>query len=1089
MKNTVKRILVAVAMWAGNTVLGQEEGGEPWNRLYTGEDATGPRVIALWQFLPGKEAEDSSGNGRTLALRGTSRFLPDGVVGGALEAFPGGADNDRPQGAMVKSQPDLSPSGAFTLEMWIKPKAEIADYPTVFLIDKKYYHYAKDLPQANWDYCLYLVRLGNGKHALTASLGFGEDSVWAKSEPVTFEIGTWRHVAFTYSGSGVFRFFVDGRPVGRIAHEGRGAIAPGKHPLVIGDRVGSIYNGFPGFISQVRISKGIVPVFSGSLEASAATGRTVFRRMEENASVKLRVLNDTGRRVDSVRVEVSFGNETESRRLDGLAADAVRELSVPVDTRLRAGMYPLSVLVTGSKDGSEVRGELEVPVRIVPRPLPNEMPVVMWGGGDFERLKYVGFTHNLGHLVDYRRVWEAGEPTEAMGSGDAETRMTVLNDYLANGMGMCVYPYPGRWVERNKKLERYLRIDRGGKPLARHNISASHPDIQEFGYNVGASIARSFGAFPALSAALIHSEIRDGTEVSFHDFEQEAARKALGFGIPPRVVSKSGVSYRSIPGFPVDRVIADDNPYLRFYTWFWKDGDGWNPLHTQVSRGLKSTGRDDIWTFYDPAVRVPSVWGSGGGVDVVSQWTYSYPDPIKIGQAADELFAMADGRPGQQVMKMTQIIWYRSQTAPKLPEKEAERADWEKEIPDAKFITIAPDHLREAFWSKMSRPIRGIMYHGWGSLFPATHKGYRHTNARTREVLKELVETVVRPLGPTLLQVPDRQADVALLESFSSQMFAGRGTYGWGGSWEADMHLILQWAGLQPRIIYDEHVMKEGLGQYKVLVLPSCDVLTKGVVARIREFQLGGGIVVGDENLCPAISPDILVESCRRTGEAREAKERLLARAAALRAELDPFYQRYADSSNPEIVPRVRAYGSTDYLFAVNDKRTYGTYVGHHRRVMEKGLPNEGTLLVRRKGGFVYDLVAHQAVEAEQTPDGLAIQSRFGPGDGRLFMISEREITAITCRVPRKAVRGNPLRVVVSVEAPRGGKIRAVVPVRLEIVDPRGELAEGSGWYGAKDGELHVTCELAPNDSGGRWTVKATELASGKSTEAYVMVE
>ena len=127
-------------------------------------------------------------------------------------------------------------------------------------------------------------------------------------------------------------------------------------------------------------------------------------------------------------------------------------------------------------------------------------------------------------------------------------------------------------------------------------------------------------------------------------------------------------------------------------------------------------------------------------------------------------------------MKMTQIIWYRSQTAPELPSDEAQRVAWEKEIPDAKFITIAPDHLREAFWSKISRPVQGIMYHGWGSLVPAEHGGYRHTNPETREALTQLIRDVVRPLGPTLLQVPDRSSDVAILESFAAQVFAGRGT-------------------------------------------------------------------------------------------------------------------------------------------------------------------------------------------------------------------------------------------------------------------------------------------------------------------------
>lgn len=105
-----------------------------------------------------------------------------------------------------------------------------------------------------------------------------------------------------------------------------------------------------------------------------------------------------------------------------------------------------------------------------------------------------------------------------------------------------------------------------------------------------------------------------------------------------------------------------------------------------------------------------SVYGSGGECDVISQWTYSYPDPIRIGLATDELLAMAAGaKHDQEVMKMTQIIWYRSQTAPP-PKSDKDavpyKARREKEIPDAQFITIAPMHLREAFWTKIARPIK-----------------------------------------------------------------------------------------------------------------------------------------------------------------------------------------------------------------------------------------------------------------------------------------------------------------------------------------------------------------------------------------------
>jgi hypothetical protein len=78
-------------------------------------------------------------------------------------------------------------------------------------------------------------------------------------------------------------------------------------------------------------------------------------------------------------------------------------------------------------------------------------------------------------------------------------------------------------------------------------------------------------------------------------------------------------------------------------------------------------------------------------------------------------------------------------------------------------------------------------------------------------------------------------------------MYAQCGSNGWSNSWEADMHLILQWAGYQPRIIYDETVRKNGLDAYDILVMPNCYVLTQSVYDEIVKFQKRGGIVVSDD--------------------------------------------------------------------------------------------------------------------------------------------------------------------------------------------------------------------------------------------------
>ena len=1070
----------------------ESAGDQPWQKIYTGQEATGENVIGLWQFQPGQETKDASGHGHELKIQGEARFLTEGPLGGCLESFLGGEKNDKPQGAAAKNHPSLSPAGAFTLELWFKAKPELEQTASVFVVDKKYITYTRDTPEANGDYCLVLLKAGAGRRRLQAGLGFGKNSENCNSQDFEVPAGKWIHLAFTYDGAGIARFYVDGKPTGKAVLEGRGPITPGKHPLVIGDRVGSTHSGFPGYIAQVRLSKGIVPYFTGSLEVGLAGGRGAILRMEKNAQMDLVVSNDTSGPLTNGLLRYTFGGVTRTLAVPDLAPNQEKTIPVPVDTTVRPGSYPLTIAATATAGAKLLTSQRSVDVVIAPRPLPNQMPVVMWGGGDIKRLKEIGFTHDLISLHDYNRIWTAGKPTESVAPSAIPERARMLDEYLANGLGGAVYVYPGSFMMHNEKFkEQFGRVDRAGKVRASDNVCASMPEVKQFAYNVGASVAQTFGKFPALSASLVHSEVRDSSDLCFHPHDIEAYRKATGADIPAEVQSKGGIRFAGIPSFPMKQVVPDDHRILRFYKWFWKDGDGWNPLHTLVNNGLKSTGRKDLWTFFDPAVRVPSIWGSGGGVDYVSQWTYSYPDPIKIGQATDELFAMAEGRPGQQVMKMTQVIWYRTGTAPKekMPADESKRAPWEKRIPDADFPTIAPDHMREAFWSKISRPIRGIMYHGWQSLVDTgTTKGYCWTHPETSGVLAELTRTVVRPLGPTLLQVPDRKADVALLESFASQVFAGRGSHGWSQSWEADMHLVLQWAQLQPKILYDETVQRDGLAGYRVLVMPFCDVLPESVARKVLEFQRQGGIVVADEFLTPAITPDIVIPSYKRTKKAQEDKAALQALSAQLRKELDAFYSRYGQSSDPNVVVRFRQYGNADYLFAVNDLRKYGEYVGQYGLVMEKGLPNSAGLTVRRPAGFVYDLVAHKAVPAKAVAGMLSFKAVFGPGDGRLFLITDSQIAGVQATSPAKARLGQPLVVTAAVVNGKGAPLNAVVPVQVELLDANGRPAEGSGYYGAKDGKLAVTFDLARNDVPGKWTLKVTDLASGKSALRHVGV-
>jgi hypothetical protein len=156
---------------------------------------------------------------------------------------------------------------------------------------------------------------------------------------------------------------------------------------------------------------------------------------------------------------------------------------------------------------------------------------------------------------------------------------------------------------------------------------------------------------------------------------------------------------------------------------------------------------------------------------------------------------------------------------------------------------------------------------------------------------------------------------------------------------------------------------------------------------------------------------------------------------------------------------------------------------------MEKGLPTSAELSVKRSSGWVYDLVYHKPVSTSTGTDQLKFQVSLGPGDGRVFMITETKIGGVRIDGPTQARLGDPLNIHVAVTDESGAPVDAVVPVQVEISDPKGRLAEFSGHYGAMDGEISITVDLAKNSLPGKWTIRSTELASGLSCQKSCIVQ
>ena len=1030
---------------------------EMWETGYAQTDATGPQVLGHWKF---------DGESKDVTLHGAV-LNPKGKFGGALESFPGFPVEDKRHAAVAEVKPV---KGAFTLEMWIQPKAAFEPKLRCFLLDKKYV-----------DHTDYQWQIGDadkgGQRRMWVTLGFGAESKTIYSLPFKLETDVWQHVAFTYDGAGEGKFYRNGVAAGGAKLAGYGAVSPGTKPLSIGDRLGSNYGGFPGLIDEVRICEGVLSFERVSMQI--ATGRSVWRRMETTKPMEIIVTNLKREAMKGAALKVTFDGKTEDFIVPDLAAGKSFTAKYAMNTELKAADYELRARF----ETGDYATEQSTTLKIVPR-VPERMPVIMWGasGDEIARVKDIGFTHFIGLGADYTEMWHQKKIVPPAKPEVIAKNRAVLDQALENGLEVIASLSPGRELEMESKN---LRVGRDGKPYARQDICASLPDFASFFQVVGMSVTKAYGDHPAFTTALIDSEVRDNSQVSFNAVDVEAYRKFANAEIPAEVTAKWGVDWTKLKDFPADRVIADDQPILKYLRWFWTVGDGWNGLHTALHKGVKSSR---VWTFFDPAVRQPSISGAGGGVDVISHWTYTYPDPQKIGMCADQLFAMsaASGR-NQRVMKMTQLIWYRSQTAPIGSKAPGEVVAWQDHDPEAAYITIAPMHLKEALWTKISRPVQGIMYHGWQSLVPTDSPGgYRYTNSNTAPVLKQLLHDVIEPLGPTLMAIPDERSEVAFLESFTSQMFARRGSYGNNMDWAADVWLALQHAHVQTDILYEETLLKNGLSGRKVLVMPFCDVLTKSVVARIQEWQKKGGKIVADEFLCPALKADFTLPSFKRVKKADADKTKVLELAQTMGVFALP---QKARCDNPEIIVRTRKFGDALYVFVVNDKREFGSYVGQHGLVMENGLPSTGVVSLKLDSANVYELTGTQFIVPKRGEDGMmSWPVDLGPCDGRIFMVMPKPLLGMKLDVPESAMVGNKARITVNITTTQEATTKAVIPVRVDIRDASGKAAEGSGFYAAENGILELSLDLAPNEDPGTWEVRVQELASGMEARKWMRV-
>ena len=502
---------------------------EPWQSAYTGEDASGSHVIAFWNCdEEGGTVSDVSGNGHDGTLTGVSRRA-EGRFGRCIESFPGWPVEDVSHAVVVANSPSLSPRNAFTIEMWMCPGETPAGYGESFLVDKKYvaptdYQWILEAPDKR------------GGQRMRATLGFGDDSdTWYSSESALLQKGKWSHIAMTYDGAGTLAFFQDGRSLGGATKAARGSICPGTHVLSLGDRIGSYYHGFPGLMDEIRITTGVREF--RPMTVTQEHIRAVYERMEPAPLLKFRLTNNRRDPITGIEAAIGIpGLFDKTYPIDAIAPGASQVLEYSFDTHVRPDTYPIAVTFQFHDGDLTYRNTENFKMELVARKPPFRMPVVMWGIGGIEgvlenvlALKEIGFTHCLGLQCDYQKIWEAGAPVPAVSDKTLAKSYRMLDQALAHDLGIVISISPGSWLEGKSQ---FLRTGPSANAYERPNTCCTFPEVQAFAQNVGASVAQTYGEFPAFSAALIHTEVRDGTQICFHEHDRARYLAATGKSFP-----------------------------------------------------------------------------------------------------------------------------------------------------------------------------------------------------------------------------------------------------------------------------------------------------------------------------------------------------------------------------------------------------------------------------------------------------------------------------------------------------------------------------------------------------------------------------
>jgi len=852
-----------------------------------------------------------------------------------------------------------------------------------------------------------------------------------------------------------------------------------------------------------------------AVQLSQPVQRHGFYRDEDQAQVKFIVSSET----DAADLTVTLALENpryptqgqlrrEEIELGRLPAGEQREVAFEFQPKLwRSGDYLLTVKVQ-SRNTTVAQDAIELFLRR--RPNPDRMLVNCWGEGDPARLAQFGFNQVKVWQDFTLSRWTNGEyqqpdnPMRMFQPDAAPQRQHIIDMFdecLKHGMwGYIQIEYLRRVPEGIEEAYAQKRSGQGlqerstgffGREQPRPN--PWHPRVAQVICDYYRKALSAWRDLPAWHAVLLNSESECNLDVYGNDYWLQMAKQELGFEVPEDATDPWGAKGRPLPE---DGIVDANDPYYRFYRWWWERGEGQGVLHAKVAEAIHQV-RPDVVTWHDPALRQPFVRGRLAGLDQILHWSYAHPNVARFPLIADQL-KLASTEAQESVLMVQLIVWGTVAIPPRGPHWGYVRRDGQMYLP-----AHSPTIVREATWLALSRGIDGLSYHGLETVDRQRmtrsdpriraegigYRGYLYSNPDTLLAVKQMSEQVVQPYGMVIKRLQPAKAPVAMLLSTANSVLPCRDAEDFIADEAGCMYAKLQAAHIPVVPLYEVDLEQRGLDGYKAIALPGCRVLPRHIYRIIREFADSGGIVIADQYLEPEF-PNVVQlprENSVWGGEAA-IQEEVLAQAQVVRQALAGKIRRWADCDSPSVILQTLEEGDTKYLFVINNLRRAGDYLGPWGKVLDDGVAQSVRIRVHQVGGVIYEALARQVVEAQVDGEWLTWQVELGPGEGKIFVVRPNPIQELAVTAPAEVTRGTQVPISVTVQDVTGRPVSGLMPLQVTITDSQGRESDYSGYYLAREGYAQIALPIARNDSSGDWRVRACELLGGKERTTFFTV-